>query len=66
MVGETYRVPPPQVEIPPAGEVWKETQENLLDTIPTWSPLKEVYPRRILTGLWEQQWFWEFGLSYGF
>ena len=37
----TYR-PPSPVETPPTGEVWTETQENLLDSISAWKPLKEV------------------------
>ena len=38
---ETYR-PPPLVETPQVEEGWTETQENLLESIPSWKPLKEV------------------------
>ena len=40
-VVETYR-PPPPVETLQAEEGWTETQENLMESISSWKPLKEV------------------------
>ena len=39
---ESYRPPPPIVETPQEVGVWTETQDNLLESLQSWKPLKKV------------------------